>query len=79
MYVDVMTVPQSLAKISGLARQVQNAGFSGLLFTETGRTAYLNAAVASQAAPGLDLSHAGADPRRAPLRHRLRIARPAST
>ncbi len=51
-----MTVPQSLAKISGLARQVQNAGFSGLLFTETGRTAYLNAAVASQAAPGLNLS-----------------------
>ncbi len=51
-----MTVPQSLAKISDIARQVQNAGFSGLLFTETGRTAYLNAAVASQAAPGLNLS-----------------------
>lgn len=27
-----------------------------MLFTETGRTAYLNAAVASQAAPGLELS-----------------------
>jgi alkanesulfonate monooxygenase SsuD/methylene tetrahydromethanopterin reductase-like flavin-dependent oxidoreductase (luciferase family) len=34
----------------------QASGFSGLLFTETGRTAYLNAAVASQAAPGLELS-----------------------
>jgi alkanesulfonate monooxygenase SsuD/methylene tetrahydromethanopterin reductase-like flavin-dependent oxidoreductase (luciferase family) len=30
-------------------------GFAGLLFTETGRTAYLNVAVASQAAPGLEL------------------------
>ena len=30
-------------------------GFSGVLFTQTGRTAYLDAAVASQAAPGLKL------------------------
>ncbi|WKG00851.1 TIGR03617 family F420-dependent LLM class oxidoreductase [Mycolicibacterium sp. HK-90] len=56
MYVDVMTVPQPLAKIGGVARSALSAGFSGLLLTETGRTAYLNAAVASQAAPGLDLS-----------------------
>ena len=54
--VDAMTVPQPLDKIGELARRVQTAGFSGLLFTETGRTAYLNAAVASQAAPGLELS-----------------------
>ncbi len=51
-----MTVPQPLDKIGDLARRTQEAGFSGLLFTETGRTAYLNAAVASQAAPGLELS-----------------------
>src|SRR5262245_56527861 len=51
-----MTVPQPLGKIGDLARQTQAAGFDGLLFTETGRTAYLNAAVASQAAPGLELS-----------------------
>src|SRR5258705_7681358 len=51
-----MTVPQPLDKIGDLARRSQAAGFSGLLFTETGRTAYLNAAVASQAAPGLELS-----------------------
>ena len=51
-----MTVPQPLDKVGDLARQTQAAGFSGLLFTETGRTAYLNAAVASQAAPGLELS-----------------------
>ncbi|MDX1883218.1 TIGR03617 family F420-dependent LLM class oxidoreductase [Mycolicibacterium sp. 120270] len=56
MQVDAMTVPQPLGKVGELARQVQSAGFSGLLFTETGRTAYLNAAVASQSAPGLELS-----------------------
>ena len=51
-----MMVPQPLGKIGDLARRSQAAGFSGMLFTETGRTAYLNAAVASQAAPGLELS-----------------------
>ena len=56
MHVDAMTVPAPLGRIGDLARRAQSAGFSGLLFTETGRTAYLNAAVASQAAPGLELS-----------------------
>jgi probable F420-dependent oxidoreductase len=56
MHVDAMTIPQPLGQIGDLARRTQSAGFSGLLFTETGRTAYLNAAVASQAAPGLELS-----------------------
>ncbi|MEY3494101.1 MAG: hypothetical protein RL413_1519, partial [Actinomycetota bacterium] len=56
MHVDVMTTPLPLAQIGPFARRVQDAGFSGLLFTEGGRTAYLNAAVASQAAPGLSLS-----------------------
>lgn len=56
MQVDVMTVPQPLAQIADIARRTQASGFSGLLFTETGRTAYLGAAVASQAAPGLELS-----------------------
>ncbi|BBX44163.1 LLM class F420-dependent oxidoreductase [Mycobacterium cookii] len=56
MHVDAMTVPQPLGQVGDLARRTQSAGFSGLLFTETGRTAYLNAAVASQAAPGLELS-----------------------
>jgi len=55
VHVDVMTVPQPLDKVDDLARRTQAAGFSGLLFTETGRTAYLNAAVASQAAAGLEL------------------------
>ncbi|SNW18547.1 putative F420-dependent oxidoreductase, MSMEG_2256 family [Mycolicibacterium thermoresistibile] len=51
-----MVVPQPLGRVGDTARQVQRCGFSGLLLTETGRTAYLNAAVASQAAPGLELS-----------------------
>jgi probable F420-dependent oxidoreductase len=56
VYVDAMTTPQPLHTIGELARRTEAAGFSGMLFTETGRTAYLNAAVASQTAPGLDLS-----------------------
>src|ERR1700736_6649763 len=56
VHVDVMTAPQPLAQVGDTARRTQAWGFSGLLFTETGRTAYLNAAVASQAAPGLELS-----------------------
>lgn len=56
MDVDAMTVPRPLSRIGDLARRTRDAGFSGLLFTETGRTAYLSAAVASQAAPGLELS-----------------------
>ncbi|OBG29570.1 TIGR03617 family F420-dependent LLM class oxidoreductase [Mycobacterium sp. 852002-51057_SCH5723018] len=56
MHIDVMTSPRPLDQTGDLARRTQAAGFSGLLFTETGRTPYLNAAVASQAAPGLELS-----------------------
>lgn len=51
-----MTIPRPLGQIGELAHRTQTSGFSGLLFTELGRTAYLNAAVASQAAPGLELS-----------------------
>lgn len=51
-----MTLPLPLGRTADVARLARDAGFSGLLFTETGRTAYLTAAVASQAAPGLDLS-----------------------
>ena len=51
-----MAIPQPLGQTGELARRTQRAGFGGMLFTETGRTAYLNVAVASQAAPGLALS-----------------------
>ncbi|EID14699.1 TIGR03617 family F420-dependent LLM class oxidoreductase [Mycolicibacterium phlei] len=56
MHVDVMITPQPLQTIGDLARRTQAAGFSGMLFTETGRTPFMNAALAAQAAPGLDLS-----------------------
>src|ERR1700751_1135525 len=56
MRIDAMTTPAPLGQTGALARRTQSAGFSGLLFTETGRTAYLDAAVASQAAPDLELS-----------------------
>jgi hypothetical protein len=46
VHVDVMTVPQPLVRIGDLSQGVQAAGFSGLRLTETGRTAYLNAAAA---------------------------------
>ena len=51
-----MTTPQPLARIGDLAHRVQAAGFSGILCTELGRTAYLNVAVASQAAQELEFS-----------------------
>ena len=56
VHVDAMTTPQPLGKVGDLAQRSLEVGFSGLLFTEMARTAYLNAAVASQAAPGLELS-----------------------
>ena len=64
MHVDVMTTPQPLRQIGDLAQRAQAAHFSGMLFTETGRTAYLNAARALHAA----LAHARAEIRRALVR-----------
>lgn len=51
-----MTFPRPLPAVGTEAASVQRAGFDGLLFTEGGRTAYLSAAAAALAAPGLDLS-----------------------
>ena len=51
-----MTTPLPLARTGDRARRTLDAGFSGLLFTEAGRTPYLNVAAAALAAPGLDLS-----------------------
>ncbi len=56
VHVDVMTTPLPLTRTGERARQTLEAGFSGLLFTEAGRTPYLNVAAAALAAPGLDLS-----------------------
>ena len=56
VHVDVMTTPLPLSRTGDHARRAKAAGFSGLLFTEAGRTAYLNVAAAALAAPGLELS-----------------------
>lgn len=51
-----MTTPLPLTRTGDLARRTAAAGFSGLLLTEGGRTAFLNVAAAALAAPELDLS-----------------------
>src|SRR4051794_1816268 len=56
MHVDVMTTPRPLREMGAAAHRVEAAGYSGMLFTEAGRTAYLSAAVAAAAAPDLELS-----------------------
>ena len=56
MYIDVMTGGRPLRAVQQLATDAMTAGFSGLVVTEGGRTAYLSCAAAALAAPGLDLS-----------------------
>jgi probable F420-dependent oxidoreductase len=52
---DVLTGPAKLRQVQELATAVQDVGVTGLVLTEAGRTAYLSAAAAALAAPGLDL------------------------
>jgi alkanesulfonate monooxygenase SsuD/methylene tetrahydromethanopterin reductase-like flavin-dependent oxidoreductase (luciferase family) len=56
MHVDVMLTPKPLQQMGAAAREIESAGFDGILFTEAGRTAYLSAAAAAIAAPSLELS-----------------------
>ena len=49
MDVDVMVTGQSLHAVQELARDAEQAGFSGLVVTEAGRTAYLSCAAAALA------------------------------
>jgi probable F420-dependent oxidoreductase len=56
MKVDVMTGGRPLREVQELAAHTAAAGFSGLVVTEAGRTAYLSCAAAALAAPGLDLA-----------------------
>lgn len=56
MKVDVMTGGRSLRSMQEFARATKAAGFSGLVLTETGRTAYLACAAAALAEPELDLA-----------------------
>lgn len=51
-----MTGNNPLAEMARLAVEWEQAGFGGITLTETGRTAYLSAAVAAVAAPSLSLT-----------------------
>ena len=55
MKVDLVTPGSSLPRITQLAREAHASGFSGLVFVEAGRTAFLSATAAALAAP-LDLA-----------------------
>lgn len=56
MKVHVMTGGTPLGEFAQLARDAADAGFAGLVITESGRTAYLSAAVAAVADLDLDLA-----------------------
>ena len=47
MRLDSVTAPQPLRGMESLARAVEDAGFGGLWLFESGRTAYLNCAIAA--------------------------------
>lgn len=56
MEFDVMTRATTWANVSELARRVEAAGFSGMLFTEGHQVPWMNIAAASLAAPSLHFS-----------------------
>lgn len=56
MDIDVMTGAASWSDTAELARRVEAAGFSGLVFTETSQVPFMQITAAALAAPSLDLS-----------------------
>ena len=56
MHFDVMVGPCSWTEAADLARRVEAAGFSGMVFTETGQTPWMSIAAAAGAAPTLMFS-----------------------
>src|SRR5690242_11617981 len=56
MNLDVMVGPTSWETAGDLARRVERAGFSGMVFTETGQTPWMSIAAAATAAPSLTYS-----------------------
>jgi probable F420-dependent oxidoreductase len=56
MRFDLMTGASTWAHAAHLARDVEAAGFSGMLFTETTQTPWMSIAAAATAAPTLELS-----------------------
>ena len=56
MELDIMTGSGRWSELAERARQVESAGFSGMLFTETSSTPWMGIAAASMAAPSLTFS-----------------------
>ena len=56
MHLDVMIGPSRWTEAADTARQVEQAGFSGMTFTETGQTPWMSIAAAATAAPTLMFS-----------------------
>ena len=56
MEFDVMTRATTWGNVATLARRVEAAGFSGMLFTEGHQVPWMNIAAASLAAPSLHFS-----------------------
>lgn len=56
MHFDLMLGPSTWNDAATLARDAEAAGFSGMLFTETGQTPWMTIAAAAQAAPTLTFS-----------------------
>lgn len=56
MKVDVIVGPGTWARTAELARSLERHGLSGMVFTETGQTPWMNIAAASMAAPGLEFA-----------------------
>jgi probable F420-dependent oxidoreductase len=56
MEFDLMTGGGPWAEVAERARSLEGAGFSGMLFTETGLTPWMSIATAAQAAPALHFS-----------------------
>ena len=56
MEFDVMTRATTWDNVAELARRVEAAGFSGMLFTEGHQVPWMNIAAASMAAPSLHFS-----------------------
>lgn len=56
MEFDLMTGSQSWEKTADLARRIEDAGFSGMLFTESGQVPWMMIAAAAMAAPKLAFS-----------------------
>jgi probable F420-dependent oxidoreductase len=58
MKIDTIAMSRSLREVPGLSTEVDECGFDGLWFTESGRTAYTGCTAAALTTPGLDIGTA---------------------